>query len=193
MILQSSPDVEMRRAVWAQVCTDYYKPALDLARWRVGNSDDAFGIVQDSTVRLLRLLPDPDRIGDRRNYWIKIVQNQCNDLLRRRALDAVRTVCLDTPLSGGGDDEDNELLPLDLPDSGRGPEMDAQINEKTGTLRRLLESHSADLTKREKDLLYLYLQGLSNEQIASAWREGVKIIRVDMNAVLAKIRYRLQH
>jgi RNA polymerase sigma factor (sigma-70 family) len=189
-MLNPGQEAEMRRAIWAQVCVDYYQPALDFARRRLGNSDDAFVVVQDSTVRLLRLIPNPDRIADRRNYWIKTVQNQCNDLLRQRIRAAARTVSLDTPVS---DDDDNESPPLDPPDRSRGPQMDAEINEKTENLLRELESHCDGLTKREKDLLALHLRGLSNDQIASAWRDDVKIIRVDMNAVLVKIRYRLKH
>lgn len=59
--------------------------------------------------------------------------------------------------------------------------------------KHLMSNRAADLTKREKNLLALHLQGLSNDQIASALSEDVKITRVDMNAVVAKIRYRLQH
>jgi DNA-directed RNA polymerase specialized sigma24 family protein len=192
MILNNDPEVEMRRGVWEQVCTDYYKPALDFARGRVWNSDEAQAVVHDSTVRLLRLLPDPRRIDDRRNYWIKVVQNQCNDLLKRQILAAARTVSLDTPL-GGGNGDDDDLPPYDPPDHDRGPAMNAEINEQTEILLRELEFHCADLSEREVSLLALRLQGLDNDQIANAWGEDVKVIRADMNAVMAKIRYRLQH
>src|SRR5882672_11459358 len=60
-------DADTRRTFWSQVCADYYQRALDLARRRVGNSEDAFEIVQDSAVRLLRFLPDHKRIDNGRN------------------------------------------------------------------------------------------------------------------------------
>src|SRR5207302_813734 len=118
-----------------------YRPALDFARRRVGNSDDACRIVQDSTVRLLRLLPDHNRIDDRRNYWIKTVSNQCNELIQQR-LAAARTVSLDAPPN---DYDFDGVLPLDLPDCRRSPEMNAQINEETERLLSALEFHCRDL------------------------------------------------
>jgi DNA-directed RNA polymerase specialized sigma24 family protein len=181
-------ETENRRAVWSQVCTDYYQLALDFARRRVGNSDAAFGVVQDSTVRLLRFLPDHKHINDRRNYWFKTVSNLCNDLLTERKLAAARTVSLDTP-----PDDDDVGLAYEPTDPGRDPEMNAQINEETEILLAELESHCNDLTKRECALLSLRLQCFSNEQIASAWGEDLNVIRADMNAILAKIRYRVLH
>jgi RNA polymerase sigma factor (sigma-70 family) len=179
-----------RHAIWARVCADYYHEALDHARRRVGSKDDAFVIVQDSAVRVLRLLPDPSRVDNQRNYWIKVVQNQCNDMLRRRTLAAARTVSLDMTFN---DDDADEVLTFDRPHPSRDPEINAEINEETEKLLRELESHTVDLTKREKDLLGSRLQGLSNSQIARAWGEDVNAIRCDMNAIMAKIRYRLMH
>lgn len=189
MLVKNSPDAETRRAVWSQICLDYYQPAIAFARRRMGNTDDAFVIVQDSAVRLLRLLPDFSLIDDQYNYWIKIVDNRCTDVSTEKAKYAARTVSLVTPHF---DDDDNELLPLDPPDRGRDPEMDAEINEKTAILLRELEFHCADLTERERALAKLHFEGDNNEQIASAWGEDVKIIRVDMNAILVKIRCRLK-
>lgn len=190
MFINQGSEAEMRQAIWAQVCTDYYQPALDLARWRVGNIDDACVIVQDSVVRLLRLSPDPNRISDRKNYWIKTVQNQCYEALRKRKVEAALVVSRDTPPQN---DEGDELPPPDPSDSNRDPEMNAIINEETERLLRELEMKSADLTEREKALLDLHLVGYSNDEVASMWSEDVKLIRVDMNAVVAKIRYRLRH
>jgi RNA polymerase sigma factor (sigma-70 family) len=181
-------EAENRRTVWSQVCADYYQPALNFARRRAGNLDDASDIVQDCAVRLLRLLPDHKHINDRRNYWLKIVSNLCNEHLTQRRLAAARTVSLDMP-----PDDDDPVLAFDPPNPGRDPEMNAQINEETERLLTGLESHCHDLTERERAMLALRLQCSSNEQIASAWGEDLKVIRVDMNAILAKIRYRVQH
>jgi RNA polymerase sigma factor (sigma-70 family) len=183
-------DAEMRRDFWARFCTNYYQPGVNFARWRVGNIEEACDVVHDSVVRVLRLLPDPDRIGDQKNYWLKIIQNRCYELLRKRNMEAARTVSRDTP-SKNGDGE--EVLPPDPADPNRDPEMNARINEENELLLSELEMHCADLTKRERDLLALRFPGYTNAEIAKMWGEEVKVIRADMNAVMAKIRYRLQH
>jgi DNA-binding NarL/FixJ family response regulator len=81
---------------------------------------------------------------------------------------------------------------MELLDPGRGPEKDAEIKTDNEKLERALAIHSRDFDRREKTLLMLYLQGLGNEQIARIWNENVKVIRVDMNAMLAKLRYRVK-
>lgn len=189
MKLSHGLEMERHRAVWAQVCTNYYQPALDIARRRVGNTDDAHDAVQNATLRLLRLLPNPGRISDRKNYFFKTVQNQCNELLRKRINAANRTISRDTPPN----DNDNGGLPPETPDSGRDPEVDAKIKEQNERMLNILKSHCADLTPREKQLLIRYLQGYTNAEIAKERGEDVKIIRVEMNALLAKLRYRVQH
>jgi len=190
MLVSHGPEVEIRHDFWAQFCTDYYQPGVDFARWRVGNIEDAYDVVQDSAERVLRLLPDPDRIGDRKNYWIKIIQHQCYDLLRRRKVEATRTISRDTP-SKNADGE--EVQPPDPADPNRNPEMNALINEENETLLSALEMHCTDLTERESDLLALRSAGYTNAEIASMWGEEVNVIRADVNAVMAKIRYRLKH
>lgn len=47
------------------------------------------------------------------------------------------------------------------------------------------------LTKRETDLLALHLQGITNYEIASRLAEDVKVVRSDLNALIMKVRYRL--
>jgi len=56
-----------------------------------------------------------------------------------------------------------------------------------------LEESSAGLTERETKLLKLHLEGWTNGEIASAWGANLGRIRVDVNALMAKIRYRVQH
>lgn len=149
--------------------------------------NDAEDMVQDAFARLLDSVPDAAGIEDANNYFLKVLQNARIDRSHSRSrLSAENSVSLDASKN-----EDDEQPIMELRDPARGPAMDAEIKIDNEKLLRTLESHCADLTKREKNLLALHLQGLSNDQIASAWREDVKIIRVDMNAVVAKIRYRL--
>jgi RNA polymerase sigma factor (sigma-70 family) len=190
MIVSHVPEVEMRHDFWARFCTDHYQPSVNFAHGRVGNIEDAYDIVQSSAERVLRLLPDPNRIGDQKNYWIKIIQNQCYDLLRKRKVETTRTISRDTPSKN---DDGEEVLSLDPVDPNRDPEVNALINEENELLLRALEMHSADLTEREKTLLALRFAGYTNAEIAKMWGEDVNVIRVDMNAVMAKIRYRILH
>jgi RNA polymerase sigma-70 factor, ECF subfamily len=187
--VNDSSEAEARRSVWSQVCADHYQPGLDFARRRVENLDDALDMVQDAVVRLLKYLPDPKLIKVRQNYWLKTIQNSCIDQLRQRQLSGTTAV----PLETAHDDDDDETLLFDIPDPGRGPEMSALINEETERLLTELEFHCADFAMRERNLLALHLQGFSNNEIANVCDESVNLIRADMNALLAKIRYRVQH
>jgi RNA polymerase sigma factor (sigma-70 family) len=183
-------DAEMRCDFWARFCTNHYQPGVDFARWRVGNIDEAREVVHDSVVRVLRLLPDPDRIGDQKNYWLKIIQNRCYELLRKRNAEAARTISRDAPSMN---DDGEEMLPLDPVDPSRDPELNLLVNEENELLLKALEMHSADFTEREKALLALRFAGYTNAEIAGLWGEDVKVIRTDVNAVMAKLRYRLLH
>jgi len=183
--------VNVRYNDWEPTYRKTYEGGKRLARRRlpVEELNDFEDKVQDAFVRLLERAPDPSEIDDPKNYALKAVQNVCIDRCNCRSrLKAENCVPLDAL-----NNDDNEQPLLELADPGRDPAMNAEINEKNEMLLRELKFHCSDLTKREKDLLALYLQGLSNDQIASAWGEDVKIIRVDMNALLAKVRYRLQH
>lgn len=182
---------EVGRKGWDLTYSNTYQRGKRLARRRlpIEEVDDAEDKLHDAYVRLLERVPDADGIADRDNYALKAVQNICIDRCKSRSrLAAEHSVPLDTRK----DDENDQPL-LELPDPERSPEMNAQINEQTEILLRQLKFQCADLTVREKRLLVLHLQGFLNDEIARDWDEDVKIIRVEMNAVLAKIRYRLQH
>jgi DNA-binding NarL/FixJ family response regulator len=58
---------------------------------------------------------------------------------------------------------------------------------------RRLEDSCTDLSPREAQLLKLHIDGWTNQEVASAWKENVKVIRVEVNAIQAKIRYRVKH
>jgi RNA polymerase sigma factor (sigma-70 family) len=190
MLLSDGLEVNTRHDFWAQFCTDYYQPGVDFATYRLGNLEDAYDIVHASVVRILRFLPDPDRIGDRKNYWIKTIQNQCYELLKKRKLEATQTISRDTPSKN---DDGEEVLPPDPADQNRDPEMNALINEENELLLRALDMHCAGLTEREKALLALRFAGYTAAEISSMWNEGVKVIRADLNAIMAKLRYRILH
>jgi RNA polymerase sigma-70 factor (ECF subfamily) len=182
---------QVGRKDWASTYTNSYPRAAKLARRRspIEEPDDVEDRIQDAFVRLLERRPDAEALEKPESYVLKTVQNVCFDRCKRRSrLRAENTVYLDAQNA----DKDERSM-MELPDPRRGPEMDAEIKIDNERLLRILAEHCRDLTRRERDLLVLHLQGFTNEEIASAWGEDVKVIRADMNAVLAKIRYRLQH
>ena len=81
---------------------------------------------------------------------------------------------------------------MQIPDPKRGPELDAQVKEENEEYARNLELQCADLSDRVKELLRLHVDGYTNEEIAAKTGEDVKVIRVDLNAVRNKVRYRLR-
>ncbi len=148
--------------------------------------DSAEDMVQEALYRVLTNT-DPARIADKLNFVYKVIQNLCFDRYRSR-LQPASIVCLDAPLN-----YENEEWYMQLRDPRRDPELNAQINEQVEDLLCKLQANCTDLSEREKKLLRLHLDGWSNEEIARAWREDVKLIRFEMNAVIAKIRYRVKH
>ena len=182
---------EIGRKDLGSIYTNSYPRATNLSRRRspIEELDNAEDLVQDAWVNVLIRRPDVEGLEKPESSVLKAVQNVCFDRYNRRSrLRAENTVYLDAQKA----DEDERPM-MELPDPRRGPEMDAEIKIDNERLLRILAAHCRDLTKRERDLLALHLQGYTNEEIASAWGEDVKVIRTDMNAVLAKVRYRLQH
>ena len=176
---------------WDQLYQDKYPQMVKLAGRRLPieeryNDED---FVQDAYLRLLQRHPDPGDLTDPKNFYFRTLQNLIYDRAKSRSrLRREKVVSLDALRS-----EEEKGMAYELADPGRGPEMDAEIKIDNEKYRRTLASLSEDLTDREKALLALYLEGYTSEEIASMWGEGVKVIRVDKNSMLAKIRYRAQH
>lgn len=152
----------------------------------VQDKADAEDIFQQAILKALSV--DPNRIEDKINYLLKIVQNLCYDRHKRPwRLAPANAVLLDAQ-----NNEDYEEPFMQLRDPKRGPVIDAEIKEQNANYLRTLAMHSTDLSAREKELLKMRLCGFDNDEIATARGEDVKVIRVEMNAVIAKIRYRVR-
>jgi RNA polymerase sigma factor (sigma-70 family) len=191
MFINNPLETKYRTAVWAQVCEKNYQLAVDIIRRRSGNADRAREDVQESVVRLLTLLPvpPPDELG-RRKYFLTVVSHQCIDALKKQTTEVKRMLSLDKTRR---DDDDDDFRPLDLVDKARGPELDALINEENEKLMMILNEQSANLTEREKQLLEMHLMGFTRLEVADAFHEDVDVIRADLNALIAKMRYRVRH
>ena len=158
------------------------------ASFRGHSSLTSEDLYQEVCLRLLRWekVPDPNKSGDERHVFSWLSHVARSILVDNARL--MRVKALDAPCN----EEDEESL-MELEDPGRSPQLDAEINEQTERFLRTLEFYCHDFGEREKDLMALRIQGYSNEEIASAWREDVKTVRVDMNRVMAKVRHRLLH
>ena len=153
----------------------------------VQDKADAEDIVQQAVLKVLNI--DPNRIDDKVNYFFKTVQHLCYDRHKRPwRLSPANTVLLDAPHN---EDNDQERA-MEIEDKKRGPMLDAEIKEQNANYLRTLALNSTDLSAREKELLKMHLCGFDTDEIATAWGEDVKVIRVEMNAVIAKIRYRVR-
>ena len=174
---------------WNEIFEKLRKPMIRFAELRLPAQDkvDAEDIYQVAMLKASRI--DPNRIDDKANYITKIVQNLCYD---RRKKPWRPSPALTVLLDAQPNEENEELLPMQIPDSKRGPELDAQVKEENEEYARTLELHCTDLTEREKELLRLHLRGYTNEEIAARKSEDVKVIRVVLNAIRNKVRYRLR-
>ena len=79
---------------------------------------------------------------------------------------------------------------MPVPDPGLNPEMNVQRKEENNRLRRIVEDCSQKLTEREKFLLREHLGKKTNQEIATTLGERVTLIRIEMNALMAKMRSR---
>jgi RNA polymerase sigma factor (sigma-70 family) len=150
-----------------------------------GQKDEAEDVVQETYVRVFTYT-EPGRIGDHANYLIKVLRRICINRCKDQHLTAANTVQLDACRN----DEDEDI-PMELPDPKRGPEVEAVTNIESDRLMDRIRAQFEDLTEREKCLIEWHLAGLSNEQIAYVLDENIAVVRVAINRIVAKIRYRV--
>ena len=164
------------------------KRAISFAERLLPTQDkaDAEDIYQQALVRLWKI--DPCLIDDKVNYLLKTIRNLCYD----RYSQPWRLSPAITVMDPQRNEEDGELLLMQIPDPKRGPAMDAEIKEQTEKYLRTLALYCTDLDERERKLLAYHLCCFTPKEIAAAWGEKADVISADMNAVMAKIRYRVR-
>jgi len=150
--------------------------AQTLTRDRVEAQD----LVQDTIVRCLAYAPDPDRINEPRNFLIKIMYNVWLDRCRLRHREN-QMLRLD-------DWETTELLEIEL-----AVKVDFWRRLESEELLKTLRDEQRRLSDRENLLLDLHFQGWTNQEIANSLGEDIRVIRINVNAVMAKLRYRLRN
>jgi RNA polymerase sigma factor (sigma-70 family) len=159
---------------------DFYQRLFSFARRLVnGKSYDAEDLMQETFCRALMYPADPKGISNPLGYLARVMRNAWRDRWVKEH--TAETDSLDELLAG---DRARIAEPAVEPDVQRileNEELMAQMKVKQGPLN-----------SREELLLKLHLQGFKCNQIAARLGEDVRLTRSDLNAVRAKVRYRVR-
>jgi RNA polymerase sigma factor (sigma-70 family) len=174
---------------WESICENQHerKRGRTLANRIVKNPSLAEDLLQDVCVRLLGR-EDADENEVKPKYFMTAMRNASFTARRKQSRSPLtNAVQIDGPVSEEADDSS-----VQVPHPGLNPEMETERCETNNRLLGIVRSCSEKLTDREKALFLSHLRGYTNEEIAHAWREDDKKIKKEMNAVIAKMRYRCQ-
>jgi RNA polymerase sigma factor (sigma-70 family) len=164
------------RPYWEKACEDYYQRLIIGAR-RLANGrlSDAEDLAQEAVCRALIYSSDPAEIKNTLTYLLRIMRNAWIDKWKKENTANVES--LD-----------------DLLSTGQHPMVDPDILRilENEDLQDAMTAKQEDLTPREKILLELYFKGFKCKEIADQLSEDVRLTRSDLNAVKAKVRYRLK-
>lgn len=168
---------EMARTIWSQDYVNHYTRLHSYA-WRLAGDGDAAGdIAQNAICKILKLVPNPDSVGDRLNYLLRSVHNAAMDWLKEK--NRHKTISLDDP-----DNKEVNAMPAPDRDADADAEMEKRRLVMSGMLRRLNE--------RERNVFTLYLEGFDCSEIATRLSTDRRVISYELNAVRAKVRYWIQ-
>jgi RNA polymerase sigma factor (sigma-70 family) len=176
MLSERQINQQEHQPYWGEVCKEFYphlqRHALVLAR---KNYYDAEDLVQDTVCRALRYCADPAHINNPLNYLLTIMRHVWVDKWKGQ--------------NKGNADSLDHLL-----DEGWHPAIEPEAPRivEDEEFQNLFVSRLGLLTRREKHLLDLYFAGYKCKEIADEMKEDVRLIRSDLNAVKAKVRYRLK-
>jgi RNA polymerase sigma factor (sigma-70 family) len=168
---------ELHRNVWSAACAAYYLRLLSYARQLTGDGDIAAEIVHNVVIKILKLVPEPENVGDKLNYLLRSVHNAWADWLRKT--NKVKTISID-------DTENTEIGKIEAPESDAGLDK-----ESKDAYRLALKFELRRLNRRDKRLLVLHLKKYKTEQIAVRMHEDKRIVRHDLNVVINRVHKRL--
>lgn len=146
--------------------------ARRLANGKVYDAEDLF---QETACRALTYARDPGGIRNPAYYLLRMMRNIWIDKWAKE--NSANVESLD-----------------DLLGSARHPKVEPVVQQvlETQELQEEMNVRQGQLTAREETLLKLHLQGYKTKDIAGRLREDVRVTRTDLNAVKAKVRYRLK-
>lgn len=142
-----------------------------------GNNYAAEDLVQDTIYRVILYSPDPAKINNPWAYLVRTLRSLWID--RWKKVKGLQMQSLD--------DADNEALRKEIP--GVQPTVLRDLENED--LRRELRIASGNLKPIEKDVFKLFLEGYDCKEIAEILNKDPYLVSYSLNAVRAKIRYRV--
>jgi RNA polymerase sigma factor (sigma-70 family) len=163
------------QAFWAAAYENHFDRLCSRAR-RLTNGDaaEAEDLVGEAFLRAIMYVKHPEDIVNLFAYlWttarrVLIVKRMRDSALPTESLDA-------------------------MIEAGREPKVEPEVFRvlERKELEAAMTVGQGPLTSREKQLLRLHLLGYACGEIAARMGEDVRVTRTDLNAVRAKVRYRL--
>jgi RNA polymerase sigma factor (sigma-70 family) len=163
-------------AFWQKAYENNFTPLCSKASCRLtkGNKAEAEDVVSEAFLRAIRYVKNPEAIKNLFGYlWTTARRVYLAKLDKEHT---AQTQSLD-------DMEGDTLHPSVEPEVMRileNKELEEKIRAKHGPL-----------TPREKLLLEWYLEGYTCNEMAERLGEDKRLVRADLNALKAKVRYRL--
>lgn len=163
------------RPFWETTIEDFSERLASYARRLAnGRAYDAEDLVQETACRALIYSRNPEEIRSPAGYLLRMMRNIWVDKWARE--NTANTESLE-----------------DLLANGRHPTVEPVVQRvlENEELRSRMDAKQGPLSPREKTLLALYMRGYKCKDIAEELNENVRLTRSDLNAVKAKVRYRL--
>lgn len=168
------------RQFWERVCLDGYQRLHREARKLARDNLDPDDLVQETVCRAITRCADPSHVEKPVGYLLGMMHNIWRDMwhkeryLRRRSSTSLEDIVeADHPIVNP------ETLHL------------LELEQSVQNLRREFNAKRGPLTDREEYLLLMHFTGYKNTEIAEKLGEDVRVTRSDLNATIAKVRYRM--
>jgi RNA polymerase sigma factor (sigma-70 family) len=175
-ITETGEMTQLAAAYWSEAYENHFERLCAYARRRLtcGNREEAEDVVSEAFLRVVSYTKSPDTITNVFAYlWVTV----------RRVFDWKRRAEKDRKIESLDD------VPATERDIRVAPEI-LRILEMADLVAEI-RAISGSLNSRLKVLLELHLEGYSSGEIAARLGEDERLTRSDLNAVRAKVRYRL--
>jgi RNA polymerase sigma factor (sigma-70 family) len=167
------------RSRWVQTYEENSQRLASYARHLArGNIADADDLIQETICRVLHHGSNASRIENLFSYMLKVMQNAW--ISKRMKECQVSTESLDDLIARRALKKEPVINPEVL-----------QVLENQD-FQRAFNASKGKLSVPEKEILSLYLAGYTCDEIADKLKEDEQIIRMRINAVKSKVRYRLK-
>ncbi|OFY67795.1 MAG: RNA polymerase subunit sigma-24 [Bacteroidetes bacterium RIFCSPLOWO2_02_FULL_36_8] len=149
----------------------YQKSVYFMLLKMVNNPDDAEDLTIEAFAKAFRNLARFNPEFAFSTWLFKIATNNCIDFIRRRKM---RTLSIDNPYH----DEDGDIIPMDIRDSGLNPQEVTIKNQKAEIMQNLVK----DLPPKYKRLVELrYFNEYSYEEIADILKAPLGTVKAQLH------------